>query len=51
MNIGNVGLMTGLLIMASAGASPVVIQEVLYDGLGSDADEVCTELLGAPGVS
>lgn len=51
MNIGNVGLMTGLLIMASAGASPVVIQEVLYDGLGSDADDVFTELFGTPGAS
>ena len=51
MNIGIAGLMTGLLIMASAGASPVVIQEVLYDGLGSDADDVFTELFGIPGGS
>ena len=51
MNMGIAGLMTGLLIMASAGASPVVIQEVLYDGLGSDADDVFTELFGIPGGS
>jgi len=35
----------------TAGASTVRIQEVLYDGIGSDADDVFTELSGTPGLS
>ena len=33
-----------------AGATPVIINEVLYDGPGSDADDVFTELYGTPGL-
>lgn len=40
-----------LFISGAAGASTVVIQEVLYDGVGSDSDDVFTELFGAPGTS
>lgn len=32
-------------------AGPIVIQELLYDGPGADADDVFTELFGAPGMS
>lgn len=32
-------------------AAPILIQEVLYDGLGGDADESFTELFGTPGSS
>jgi hypothetical protein len=41
-------LILSLWLAASAQAS-VVIQEVLYDGPGTDADDVFTELFGTPG--
>jgi len=44
------GLVLSLCIVWSAQAA-VVIQEVLYDGLGTDSDDVFTELSGAPGMS
>jgi hypothetical protein len=42
---------TMMSVSGFAGASPVVIQEVFYDGEGSDADDVFTELFGTPGMS
>lgn len=38
-------------VLSSAGATTVQIHEVLYDGIGGDADDVFTELTGAPGQS
>ena len=36
---------------ATAQSASVSIHEVLYDGIGSDADDVFTELSGTPGLS
>lgn len=45
------GITAGLLLslLAANAHSAVVIQEVLYDGEGTDPDDVFTELFGAPG--
>ncbi len=45
-------LWTALLYLsgAQASAGTVLIQEVLYDGPGGDADDVFTELFGTPGM-
>ena len=44
------GLLLALLLLsAPAAQAAVVIQEVLYDGPGSDADDVFIELFGSPG--
>jgi len=40
-----------LLVAGVLNAAPVVINEVLYDGPGSDSDDVFTELFGTPGMS
>ena len=37
-------------LMALPAQASVVIQEVLYDGPGTDADDVFTELFGTPGL-
>lgn len=38
------------VLIALPAQSSVVIQEVLYDGPGTDADDVFTELFGTPGL-
>lgn len=43
-------LLGGAIISTTANASTVLIQEVLYDGVGSDSDDVFTELNGTPGL-
>ncbi|MCB9729210.1 MAG: lamin tail domain-containing protein [Deltaproteobacteria bacterium] len=44
--------MDGVGDVCAAAATPkVVIQELLYDGPGADADDVFTELMGPPGMS
>jgi predicted extracellular nuclease len=52
-NIQILGYVAGLMIVLVAGSAraAVVIQEVLYDGPGTDADDVFTELYGDPGTS
>jgi opacity protein-like surface antigen len=49
------GQFMALLVLAIASATSaqaaVVIQEVLYDGPGTDADDVFTELYGTPGTN
>ncbi len=53
MQIFNPGPFIATLILALCTALPtqasVVIQEVLYDGPGTDPDDVYTELFGTPG--
>lgn len=41
----------GILASAPAAASPIVIQEVLYDPAGPDAPGAFTELFGPPGMN
>lgn len=54
MQISNPGLFIVTLILVLGTALPahasVVIQEVLYDGPGTDPDDVYTELFGTPGM-
>ena len=43
-------LLGGAIVSVTASAATVLIQEVLYDGEGTDADDVFTELYGTPGL-
>jgi hypothetical protein len=43
-------LLGGAMVGSTANASAVLLQEVLYDGEGSDSDDVFTELYGTPGL-
>ena len=49
--VGSILLLSAASLVAAAAQGAVVIQEVLYDGPGTDADDVFTELFGAPGTS
>lgn len=48
-NVIHVTASCGLSLMFAAADAAVVIQELVYDGVGSDADDVFTELIGTPG--
>ncbi len=50
---GFIAIFTMMFVVGSQPAYgiPVLIQEVLYDGPGADADDVFTELFGSPGLS
>jgi hypothetical protein len=51
LNFSHVATVLSLSLLLATADAAVLIQELVYDGVGTDSDEVFTELVGTPGMS